>query len=165
MRNRIFHWILQSDIAWMPWNVHYFFVEWHKAYSFTYKAVEFINLSINILIIDVTIAHVYKTVEVVWIFFFVFPVCRTFLDETFTVWTSVTLIFRVCLFFMAVVFFFAFMLWHSRSKLHTTFKTLEVLLHLDIYILTASMIIIINNNKLVPYSSHNGETYGVSLCN
>lgn len=42
-------------MAWMPWNVHYFLLEWYKAYSFTLK---FAISTINILIIDVNLAYV-----------------------------------------------------------------------------------------------------------
>lgn len=41
----IFHLILQSKVAWMPWNVHYFLSESYKAYSFTLQSNEFCYLN------------------------------------------------------------------------------------------------------------------------
>lgn len=89
-RKCIFHWILQSNMAWMPWNVHYFLLESYKAYSFTlFKAVDFAISTINILIIDVNLAHIYIYIKKKnkskngW---FV-PTRGAFIEETFTVWT------------------------------------------------------------------------------
>lgn len=84
-RKCIFHWILQSNMAWMPWNVHYFLLESYKAYSFTlFKAVDFAISTINILIIDVNLAHIYKNKRKKGWFVLT---CGAFIEETFTVWT------------------------------------------------------------------------------
>ena len=40
-----FHWILQSKMAWMPWNVHYFLLVSYKAYSFTLQRSRFCYLN------------------------------------------------------------------------------------------------------------------------
>lgn len=84
-RKCVFHWILQSNMAWMPWNVHYFLLESYKAYSFTlFKAVGFAISTITILIIDVNLAHIYKNKSKKGWFV---PTRGAFIEETFPVWT------------------------------------------------------------------------------
>lgn len=70
-------------MAWMPWNVHYFVLEWYKAYSFT---LQFAISTINILIIDVNLAHVKKKKKSKSGVEFV-PAWGVFLEKIFTVWT------------------------------------------------------------------------------